>query len=532
MNPLADTEAAKNPAGHEADDWKVKSVIFLSIWLTLMIAGRNGRYFNDADTFWHIAVGQRVLSSGVLIYTDPFSFTFEGKPWMSQSWLVECGVALLHRMSGFDGILLAVVTLLAGLYTWVAHRLIRAGLHSLLAVFLMAVTIMASSYHFHARPLLLTIVLLGWTFAQLSDFEAGRIPLRRLFWLVPIFVLWANVHGGMVGGLGTLGLTVAGWTIAYWFRWGGPLVRSQQILWLSLLVVCCGLAAFVNPYGTDLLRVWFSLIQSPVIPRYIHECLPLLHSGTGIAVVVLLLGFVYMAALLGVLPSRPRVTWLIPLVWLGLTWTRVRHGPLFAITAVIALADIFPHVRWAKWLADKGSVVFRLRTPDGTEVLKGLDWRSMLIPSVVVLTTLVFHSMHYSFPLLGRDWARLDHVHWPVDLLPELRKLEGSATARKPIFNDMEFGGFLMYHTPGFRVFIDGRCELYGDEGLMDYVHALHDDPSQIEHWADQYGFDTALLRPDSAFDLYLQNASGWSMTHRTESAVLYRRTVKIALRD
>ena len=36
----------------------------------------------------------------------------------------------------------------------------------------------------------------------------------------------------------------------------------------------------------------------------------------------------------------------------------------------------------------------------------------------------------------------------------------------------MLFGGFLIYHTPGFRVFIDDRCELYGDEFMVKYVKA------------------------------------------------------------
>jgi hypothetical protein len=529
MGPLADTETAARPAARAARYWRAETAIFLGIWLTLMIVGRS-KLFKDPGSLWHIVVGQRMLASGELIHTDPFSFTAAGKPWVPQSWLAECVLALIHRVSGLDGILLATVTLLACLYTWVAHRLLRAGLHPLLAVFFTALAILASSYHFHPRPHLMTIVLLGWTFAKLCDFEAGRIPLSRLFWLLPVFILWANLHGGMVGGIGTLTLAVAGWAIVYWFRWGGALVKSQQILWLGLLIVGCGLAAFVNPYGTALPRVWLSLIRSPVVPRVISEHLPLLYSGP-VALTVFLLGFVYVSAFLGVLPRRVRVTWLLPLVWLALAWTSVRHGPLFAITAVIALADMFPHVRGAKWLARKGSVVFRLRTPDGTEARRGLDWRPMLIPSAVVLTAAVLQLAPCSVPVLGRDWAQLDRSKWPLELLPELRKLERSASSETPIFNDMLFGGFLIYHTPGLRVFIDDRCELYGDEGLIDYAHALRDDPARIEQWADQYGFEAALVQTSSSFDLYLQHASGWSMVCRTEAATLYRRTVQTALR-
>jgi hypothetical protein len=405
--------------------------------------------------------------------------------------------------------------------------LLRAGLHPLLAVFITLLAMMAGAYHFHPRPHLMTIVLLGWTFAQLCDFEAGRISLPRLFWLLPVFVLWANMHGGMVGGIGTVAVAVAGWAIASWIRWGSPLLRMRQILLLSLLAVGCGLAAFVNPYGTELPRVWFSLMGSPVLPLVIQEHGRLWGSGPA-APAVLLFGFVYVAALLGVLPARPRVTWFIPLIWLALAWTRVRHGPLFATTAVIALADIFPHVRWAQRLARHGSKLFRLRPQEGQTGWAGLGWQPLLIPIVLVLTSVVLQLTYCSVPVLGRDWAQLKRSKWPLELLPELREIELSGQSGTPIFNDMLYGGFLIYFTPGLRVFIDDRCELYGDEGLIDYGRALQ-DPPRIEAWVARYGFETALVQTDSAFDQYFQSASGWSMVRRTEAATLYRRTDELA---
>ena len=50
-------------------------------------------------------------------------------PWPAQG---EAALALLHRLGGLDSILLVSTTILAGLYTWLAHRLLRAGLHPLL----------------------------------------------------------------------------------------------------------------------------------------------------------------------------------------------------------------------------------------------------------------------------------------------------------------------------------------------------------------------------------------------------------------
>ena len=75
----------------------------------------------------------------------------------------------------------------------------------------LALLVMGSKYHWLARPQILTIALLGWTYAQLVDFEAGTASWRRLCWLPPVFVLWTNLHGGALGGIGTVAFVFAGW---------------------------------------------------------------------------------------------------------------------------------------------------------------------------------------------------------------------------------------------------------------------------------------------------------------------------------
>jgi hypothetical protein len=85
----------------------------------------------------------------------------------------------------------------------------------------------------------------------------------------------------------------------------------------------------------------------------------------------------------------------------------------------------------------------------------------------------------------------------------------------------MLFGGFLMYQTPGLRVFIDDRCELYGDGFLLKYVKA---DRPDFEAWTTAYRFDLALLEPDSNYRKYFEEDPDWHVVKRTPSAVLYEK--------
>jgi len=494
--------------------------LFLAVWLALAVAGR-ASYFDDPGELWHIVVGERILSSGELVRTDPFSFTAAGQPWTPQSWLFECALAALHRLGGLDAVMLATSVLIAALFAGIGRRLCRAGIHPLIVLLLVGLALDASAYHLQPRPLLVTIVLLAWTFSRLCDAEAARIPLSRLAWLVPVFVLWTNVHGGVVGGMGTVAAVVAGWAVAWRFGQPSPLDRRAQAIALIALTLTCAATALVNPYGFAMPRVWFSLMGSPVLPRLMQEHMPL-RAFPAEAAMVLLLGGVYVAALAGVAPRQLRVTWLIPLVWLGMAWTRIRHGPLFAVTGVIALGEMLPHVRWVAWLARRGSIACRIR-PSSLDRPSG-DWRPALLPVAVVLAALALQFAGISLPILGRGWARLDPRVSPVDLLPEIHARAREPTDGTPIFNDMLYGGFLIYSAPEFRVFIDDRCELYGDSMLEAYADAAFRHPERIDQWARQYGFELALVRIDSRFDEYLARAAGWSVAARGVTSVLYRR--------
>jgi hypothetical protein len=265
-------------------------------------------------------------------------------------------------------------------------------------------------------------------------------------------------------------------------------------------------------------------MDSPVLPHIIQEHAPLsLAKADGWA--VLLFGLVYLVTLVSVLPKWPRVTWLLPLVWFYLGCTRVRHAPLFAITAGLAVADMLPHTRWAAMLARRGSDLFQFPAEAASPAQRRFDWRPALAPCCVVLAALLLQTGRVEVPAVGHGWARLDPAYWPVGLRPALERYD-HRPGGTAVFNEYLFGGFLIYYTPGYRVFVDDRCELYGDRWLQDYVNAeVGGTGPYIQDLERRYEpFDLALTRTGSGFDDYFGGSGQWVAVERTESATLYRR--------
>ena len=152
------------------------------------------------------------------------------------------------------------------------------------------------------------------------------------------------------------------------------------------------------------------------------------------------------------------------------------------------------------------------------------DLRAAILPALLVGSALAFEIARVPLPVLGHGWARLDPTYWPMELLPDLQAFERAHPDGAPIFNEMLFGGFLIYHTPGLHAFIDDRCELQGDARLRDYRRAILGETQFYDDWARQYGFEIALSVTGSGFDRYLRDSPHWELVRETRPASLYRK--------
>ncbi len=491
------------------------AALFVAGWLLLFWIGRS-ELFRDPGTFWHLVVGQQMLRTGHVPRVDSFSFTFGGKPWESQWWLAEWAMAALYRAGGWDLLLLVTVTLIAAVYAALGARLLATGLRVLPTLVVLGLVVAAGSPQFHVRPLVVTTALLYATMALLVEIESGRAGVARLWWTVPVVALWANCHGGVLAGLGTIGLAVAGWMAAAWLGCRSPLDCRAKRLSAGAAVAASCAAVLANPYGWDLVRGWWRILSMPLQDLIQEHARLSLREPVGWMVAGL--AAVYGATLLAVPRGRVRITWLLPLVWLVLACQRVRNAQLFAITAAVAWCEMLPYSRLSSWLASRG-----LLTAGGSGPTPSARpaARLALRGSLGAVLLLALGASRPFGP--GDDrWVRFAPTRWPVELRGELARIQQAEPPGTPIFNDMAFGGFLIYHAPRLRVFIDDRCELYGGPFLEEYDDARRGAPARIDSWRRRFGFRYALVESNTPFDRYLAHHPDWAQLGRTRVAALY----------
>jgi len=322
-------------------------------------------------------------------------------------------------------------------------------------------------------------------------------------------------------------IAATGWVVFWWLGRPSPVQSWRDVGLLALLILLCGAAAFVNPYGTDMLKVWRVIMGEPILRKIIKEHRPLEMDDPN-AVPVLVFAALYLFVLAGANWREIRVSWLLPLVWLLQTIDRSRHATLFVVTGLVALAAIWPHTRWAARLAKSRPDFYQ---PDEVPVARPW-WASVWLPAFVVLLTLSLQAGGVRVPVIGAGWAQHDPEHWPVEILDVLKANEPKPDdPHNKIFNCYVDGAFIIYHAPGYRVFVDDRCEVFGGQWLFEFVKISHPDTSMevrsaaFAKWQAEYGrFDFALTRADTPFDDYFQDAPGWECVKRTATATFYRR--------
>src|SRR6187431_2183070 len=236
--------------------------LFLSLLVWLFLAGPNGwlALLSDGDSGWHVRVGDWIREHQAFPRQDFMSFSKAGEPWFAWEWGAEVGMSFLHSWAGLKGVVLGLGLLIPAYLMIMFRHAMWRGATPLIALPILLVASGSSAIHYLARPHLFTLVFLA---AALWMVEADRRKQTARIWLlVPLTILWANLHGGFLSLVACLGLVAVGsvlskdWVIA----------RRYAVLAVSCLAV-----SVVNPYGYHLHEHIVAYLRSDWIREAVDE---------------------------------------------------------------------------------------------------------------------------------------------------------------------------------------------------------------------------------------------------------------------
>jgi hypothetical protein len=461
----------------------------------VVLAARN---ITDPDFWWHLRTGQYIVQTRSVPHVDPFSFTRLGHLWVAHEWLSELIIYGVYRVSGWGGLIVGFALLTAAtfffLYLRCSGEPYVAGALALLAAF---ACIPAWGVRPQTFSFLLASVLL-WLLER-----SARSP-GLLWWIVPMTLLWANLHAGYSLEIALVLL----WLIGLWLDRRFGFEQSDQtrssLRQLPLVLLFSALVVVLNPNGMRLYSYPLDTLRSGSMQKHIAEwSSPDFHRGMFVPFLALLLGLVAAPAVTGLRLSPRKLLFLCLSAYAALHSSR--FIPIFVLVATPLLAE---HVK-AWFELRRWDSRFRSRSATTTTGKASLNATMLLVLGIVACVHI---------QRIVRFQPLAEAAAFPAAAVAFL----GQQRSASPVFNSYDWGGYLIWRLPGERVFIDGRADLYGDEFFEQHINTYNltgNWKQDLERWK----IATVIVPVDSPLATALATSKAWQVVFHDSQAAIWQ---------
>ena len=472
------------------------STSFLAV-LTVLLLGWEfhfiGSDLNDPDIWWHLRNAQYLFQTHHLPAHDMYSFTVAGHAWVSHEWLSEIPYYLAYRaldVAGLKVMTLILIDLISLLLLYLCYQESRNFKASIVACLFSS---LLATVSFGPRTILFGYVYLVIELIILQRFrQRGHAPL----WVLPpLFCLWINTHGSWSLGmilfalLGASGLVGGAWGRIESQRWTPEQLRKLAISGAASLA-----ALFINPFGWRLVFYPFDLAFNQRLNiTHVAEWVTVdFHTFRGKLVLALIVGLLLSTLIRNRRWKLGELLIFLFALYSGLTYLRFLILLGIVVAPIVAQTlDFFP----------------RYRPYEDTPRLN----------TVVIL--LMIAGMIYAWPRNAKVEKSIAEAY-PVGVVPFLQShpLHGN------MLNYYLWGGYLGWHNPQIKDFVDSRVDIFEYEGVLkDYLDIL--SLNNIDTIINKYKIRYVLFAPGEGFTYALQHdPQHWKLLYQDKVCLLFER--------
>jgi hypothetical protein len=385
----------------------------------------------DPDFWWHLATGRWIHEHHSVPSLEPFSWVAAGRSWVAYSWLFELGLYQLYCYLGS-----ATPTVYVGVFVFLVVYQLEAWItESSSKVSQVPVLLVLGVFSFveimTPRPWLISILF--FIIEMRILFNAQKLKKPVFLWFLPLlFAFWANIHIQFIYGLLALFLN---WIFLVFNKNSRKIYKLKLLTWI---LAASFLATFLNPYHYKIYRVILEYATQFEANRVIDELKPADFSHFSVWCLTSLV------------------------FWAVYRWGFEKKKLKFLFTAVLFFIGVCFSFRMVRdvWFGALTSIAFLLDHGKSEWIPMENAQRLFFRRSLGVLMLFIFIG-----GVLGLRWGN-EHFEkkvaedYPVHAVQFLAENHFPA----PLFNPFNWGGYLIWALPQYRVSIDGRTNLYTDQ--------------------------------------------------------------------
>ena len=425
-----------------AADWLAAEGLLIVVTAVVLVGALvRFRMFDDS---WYTLLGGRLIAEHGLPAHDTLALWTHGRAWVDQQWLAQIAGYGAFRLGGIRLFALCDALIVAAAFGIAILAARRRGA-SARAVAWIAVIVLLPFYVIASNPRAQTLafVLFVLELWLLTGEWAERS--RRLFLVLPLLVVWANVHGSVVLGAALVAL-----------RGLVELVRARgRSRRGALLLVLPWLCVFASPYGFQLAGYYRTILVGSGFSNLVTEWAPTTLNVVTAPLYLTAAGAIW---LIGRSPrSFPVYERVLLFVLIVVALSAIRNVGWFALAALVLLPRPLDEV---------------LRAPREASRLVPVFNKVLSVAAVLLVVAVVPSATAHAERSIDRQYpqAAANRVASSARCLP-----------RVAIFADVTYADWLLWAVPTVdgRVAFDARLELLHRAELRSIVRVL----ARVEGW-------------------------------------------------
>ncbi len=478
----------------------LKLILYIIVVACIFGIHRNYSY----DTYWHIKLGEIIFNNQTFAKHELLSYTATGTYWVNLEWLSATIIYLYYSLFGeVGGLILYQVTFIL-LLEVALILIVRLYTQKIIyPIIVIPITLLLCFTRFTPRPHLMSFFFFA-LFIYIWAKSLKDSKFKYLYYIIPLYILWFNLHGAAKISLVLLFLFWIGELIDFLLK-KQDAVSSKFLIHILIVILLCFLGGLINPFG---IKAYIYTYQSTFgdlrqFTGYIKEWQPVLsqHSKFFLDIYFLPLSLAIIG--FGFLCNRKNF--------------RLSHA--LAILAVFFLN--WRAIRFSPYLAILGAyiTIYNLRN------LK-IKHKKSLTYLFLILTWFIIFKLHYDI----KD--KLYPLQPNLKVAPKqlVNFLEENNIHGQP-FHNYPLGAYLSFRRwPNEKVFIDGRTHVYGVDLFKNYLVAFSRYMEAIpvfERLKDKYNIDYVILtagdlKKNKPLALYLLKNPAWKLVYSDKSGAIF----------
>ena len=483
-------------------------IMFVSLFFILSFSVNNW-LLNDCDTGYHIRAGEYIIDTLSIPKHDIFSFISPALPWTAHEWLSEVIMGAIHRAAGMTGVVIFFSFMISLVY-YLMFKIIRGYNGNILAASFITLLVLATSQiHWLARPHIFSFVLMVVWYYLLDNYQYQHEDY--LYFLAPMMLLWVNLHGGFMAGFILIGIYLFGNVVMFITSEDSKKdIHRQKVKKLGLVTVVCLLVCLINPYTYHILLFPFKLASNKFLMDNVLEFLsPNFHS-----LPVKCFEFFMLLSLALFAVSRIRLNIIeltMILLFTHMSLYSARYIPLFAIiVAPVLVKQAEPMLEQS---GGKFISFFKKRASNISLIdasARGYLWPILAVALVAVLVA------------KGKIEHSFDEKIKPVAAVEFLKK----ETLHGNMFDNDEFGDYIIYAAwPQYKVFFDGRSDMYGTDIAKEYLKVIVFE-QEWEKTIEKYDITWIIYNANSVFSRFLLQNDDWKLIYADKVANIFLKDI------